>query len=282
MEAVDAGGKSHLPSFSIAGHTVVMTGGTGVLGRQLVAALAQAGANLALIARDTEKVRTLLSETTVPEARLLIVGGDVTDRASLETARDSILDRFSRVDALVNGVGGNLAEATTGPEQNFFRLTEAALRAVIDLNLMGTILPSQVFAEIMARQGEGVVLNITSMNAIRPLTRIPAYSAAKAGVANFTQWLAVHLAQEYSPRIRVNAIAPGFFLTEQNRFLLIESESGDFSARGRTILSHTPMRRFGNPGDLVGTSLWLLSPASAFVTGAIIPIDGGFSAFGGV
>ncbi len=282
MEALDAGEECLLPSFGIAGNTIVMTGGTGVLGRQLVAALARAGANLALIARDPEKARTLLSETTVPAARLLIVAGDVTDRASLEIARDSIIARFSRVDALVNGAGGNRAEATTGPEHSFFQLTEAALRAVIDLNLMGMILPSQVFAEIMARQGEGVVLNITSMNAIRPLTRIPAYSAAKAGVANFTQWLAVHLAQEYSPCIRVNAIAPGFFLTEQNRFLLLDPASGDFSARGQAILSHTPMRRFGNPGDLVGTSLWLLSPASAFVTGAIIPIDGGFSAFGGV
>lgn len=269
-------------AFDMTGRTVVVTGGTGVLGQVLVTALAQAGANLALIVRDTEKPRMLFSPTMLPDERLLVVRGDVNDRASLEVSRKSILQRFSRVDALVNGAGGNQPEATTSPERSFFKLTEDALRAVIDLNLIGTIVPSQIFAEVMAEQGEGVILNITSMNAFRPLTRIPAYSAAKAAVSNFTQWLAVHLAQEYSPRIRVNAIAPGFFLTEQNRFLLTDRESGELTPRGQAIQAHTPMGRFGQPGDLVGTLLWLLSPASAFVTGAIIPIDGGFSAFGGV
>ena len=269
-------------AFDITGRTVVVTGGTGVLGQALVTALAQAGANLALIVRDVEKPRALFSSATLPDERLLVVSGDVTERGSLETARGRILERFSRVDALVNGAGGNRPDATTSPERSFFELTEDALRAVIDLNLMGTIVPSQIFAETMAEQGEGVIVNITSMNAFRPLTRIPAYSAAKAAVSNFTQWLAVYLAQEYSPRIRVNAIAPGFFLTEQNRFLLTERESGDLTPRGAAIQAHTPMGRFGEPGDLVGTLLWLLSPASAFVTGVIIPVDGGFSAFSGV
>jgi NAD(P)-dependent dehydrogenase (short-subunit alcohol dehydrogenase family) len=153
---------------------------------------------------------------------------------------------------------------------------------VFDLNIIGTILPSQVFGKRMAQQGEGVIINISSMNAIRPLTRIPAYSAAKAGVSNFTQWLAVHMAQEYSPKIRVNGIAPGFFLTDQNRYLLTDAASGELTARGRTIIQHTPMGRFGSPEDLLGTLLWLLSPASAFVSGVVIPVDGGFSAFGGV
>jgi len=143
-------------------------------------------------------------------------------------------------------------------------------------------LPSQVFGKIMAEQGYGNILNVSSMNAFRPLTRIPAYSAAKAGVSNFTQWLAVHLAQEYSPRIRVNAIAPGFFLTNQNRFLLTDKESGELTARGKTIIAHTPMARFGEPEDLLGAVLWLLSPASGFVTGTVVPIDGGFSAYSGV
>jgi NAD(P)-dependent dehydrogenase (short-subunit alcohol dehydrogenase family) len=166
--------------------------------------------------------------------------------------------------------------------RSFFDLPTAALRWVFDLNLLGTILPCQAFGRHMADRGEGVILNISSMNAFRPLTRIPAYSAGKAGVSNFTQWLAVHMAQEYSPRIRVNAIAPGFFLTKQNEFLLVDKESGGWTPRGRAIISHTPMGRFGKPEDLLGTVLWLLSPAAAFVTGIVVPIDGGFSAFSGV
>jgi NAD(P)-dependent dehydrogenase (short-subunit alcohol dehydrogenase family) len=186
------------------------------------------------------------------------------------------------VDILINGAGGNKPAATTNPEQPFFDLPVDALRWVFDLNLMGTILSSQVFGKLMAGQKSGVILNISSMNAFRPLTRIAAYSAAKAGVANFTQWLAVHMAQEYSPDIRVNAVAPGFFLTDQNRFLLTKKETGVLTPRGQSIINHTPMGRFGAPDDLVGTVLWLLSPASAFVTGIVVPVDGGFSAFSGV
>jgi NAD(P)-dependent dehydrogenase (short-subunit alcohol dehydrogenase family) len=183
---------------------------------------------------------------------------------------------------LINGAGGNKPQATTNQDLKFFDLPADAFRWVFDLNMLGTILPTQVFAKMMAVQGSGIILNISSMNAFRPLTRIPAYSAAKAGVSNFTQWLAVHMAQEYSPAIRVNAIAPGFFLTEQNRFLLTDKETGELTARGQTIIQHTRMGRFGTPDDLVGTVLWLVSPASAFVTGIVVPIDGGFSAFSGV
>jgi NAD(P)-dependent dehydrogenase (short-subunit alcohol dehydrogenase family) len=157
-----------------------------------------------------------------------------------------------------------------------------AFRWVFELNMLGTILPSQVFGKLMAERGEGVILNISSMNALRPLTRVPAYSAAKAGVSNFTQWLAVHMAQEYSPRIRVNAVAPGFFLTRQNKFLLTDEKTGELTARGKAIIAHTPMGRFGQPEDLFGAILWLLSPASGFVTGVILPIDGGFSVYSGV
>jgi NAD(P)-dependent dehydrogenase (short-subunit alcohol dehydrogenase family) len=192
-----------------------------------------------------------------------------------------VLANFGRVDILINGAGGNKSQATTNPEQSFFDLPADALRWVFDLNLMGTILPSQVFGKIMAEQKSGVILNISSMNAFRPLTRIAAYSAAKAGVSNFTQWLAVHMAQTYSPHIRVNAIAPGFFVGEQNRRLLL-NDDGSLTPRGQSIISHTPMARFGNPDDLLGTILWLVSPASAFVTGTVIPVDGGFSAFSGV
>jgi NAD(P)-dependent dehydrogenase (short-subunit alcohol dehydrogenase family) len=186
------------------------------------------------------------------------------------------------VDILINAAGGNYPTGTTSPDLSFFDLPLDALRYISDLNLLGTVLPCQVFGRGMAERGEGVILNVSSMNAFRPLTRIPAYSAAKAAVSNFTQWLAVHMAQNYSPRIRVNAIAPGFFITEQNRFLLTDKETGDFSARGKSVIAHTPMNRFGTPEDLLGATMWLISPASAFVTGAVIPIDGGFSAFSGV
>jgi hypothetical protein len=183
---------------------------------------------------------------------------------------------------LINGAGGNSPIATTGPDQPFFELPADALRFVCELNIIGTILPSQVFGRYMAGQGEGVILNISSMNALRPLTKIPAYSAAKAAVSNFTQWLAVHMAQEYSHTIRVNAIAPGFFLTLQNKFLLTDEATGELTPRGQSIIGHTPMGRFGDPEDLLGPVLWLLSPASAFVTGVVVPIDGGFSAYSGV
>jgi NAD(P)-dependent dehydrogenase (short-subunit alcohol dehydrogenase family) len=186
------------------------------------------------------------------------------------------------VDILINGAGGNSPLATTRADLSFFELPENAINWVIELNLKGTIMACQVFGRIMAQQKQGIILNISSMNAFRPLTRIPVYSAAKAAVSNFTQWLAVHMAQEYSPEIRVNAIAPGFFLTDQNRYLLVDKETGNLSPRGQTIIEHTPLKRFGNPDDLVGTVHWLLSPASSFITGIIVPIDGGFSAFSGV
>jgi NAD(P)-dependent dehydrogenase (short-subunit alcohol dehydrogenase family) len=208
---------------------------------------------------------------------------DVLDKTSLEAARDAALSRFGRVDILINGAGGNKQQASTSADLSFFDLPYEALRWVFDLNLLGTLLPSQVFGKSMVEQDEGSVLNISSMNAFRPLTRTPAYAAAKAGVSNFTQWLAVHMGQEYSPNIRVNAIAPGFFLTEQNRFLLTDDATGSLTPRGETIVKHTPMGRFGGPEDLIGTVVWLLSPAaSSFVTGIVVPVDGGFNAFSGV
>jgi NAD(P)-dependent dehydrogenase (short-subunit alcohol dehydrogenase family) len=207
---------------------------------------------------------------------------DVMDRAALERARAAILRHFSAIDILINAAGGNRPAATTSGERAFFDLDPQAIEEVFSLNFTGTLLASQVFGKSLVAQGHGSIVNITSMNALRPLTRIPAYSAAKAAVANFTQWLAVHMAREYSARIRVNALAPGFFLTEQNRFLLTEQETGAMTARGQAILDHTPMGRFGTPEDLVGTLLWLVSPASRFVTGTVIPVDGGFSAYSGV
>jgi NAD(P)-dependent dehydrogenase (short-subunit alcohol dehydrogenase family) len=267
--------------YDFTGRTVVFTGGTGVLGRVMVSALVGCGANVALLARNRDKAESLTKEMT-GAGRMFVVDGDATKRDELERAAGEIVAEFGRVDCLVNGAGGNDPQATTRPDLSFFDLPEEALRFVFELNLLGTIFPSQVFGRLMAERGEGVILNVSSMSAFRPLTRVVTYSAAKAGVNSFTQWLAVHLAHEYSPRIRVNAIAPGFFLTEQNRFLLTDEATGTLTARGQSIIDHTPMRRFGEPEDLLGTMLWLLSPASAFVTGIVVPVDGGFSAFGGV
>ena len=266
-------------NFSIQDQVAVVTGGTGILCAEMCRALAQAGAKVAVLGHRRAPAEALAAELGQAAIGLAC---DVLDQASLATASQKVLDTFGRIDILINGAGGNQPGAITNPAQPFFDLPEAAVQRVFDLNFMGTLLPCQVFGKSMAQQKSGVILNISSMNAIRPLTRTPAYSAAKAAVSNFTGWLAVHMAQEYSPLIRVNAIAPGFFLTEQNRFLLTDPASGDLSARGQAILAHTPQGRFGAPADLLGTMLWLVSPAAGFVTGIVVPVDGGFSAFSGV
>ena len=268
--------------FNLTGQVVAVTGGTGILGSELVCGLAAAGASVVILDRNLDPVPGLMERLGPAACNALAVQGDVLSLDSLQQAAQAVIGRFGRIDALINGAGGNRPQATTNKETPFFDLPADALRWVIDLNLMGTVLPSQVFGKLMATRGEGTILNISSMNAFRPLTRIPAYSASKAGVSNFTQWLAVHMAQEYSPRIRVNAIAPGFFQTTQNEYLLTDPATGQLTARGQSIIAHTPMARFGKPEDLLGTVLWLLSPAAAFVTGIVVPIDGGFSAFSGV
>jgi NAD(P)-dependent dehydrogenase (short-subunit alcohol dehydrogenase family) len=237
---------------------------------------------VAIISRQPAAAERLIQRIESTGGRAVAVYGDVCQAETIAKASEEIIKTFGRIDGLLNGAGGNNPRATTNPEQSFFQLSQEALEWVVNLNLMGTILPSQIFGKYIAEQKSGVILNVTSMNAFRPLTRIPAYSAAKAAVSNFTQWLAVHIAQEYSPSIRVNAIAPGFFLTEQNRFLLTDKATGELTPRGKKIIEHTPMGRFGKPEDLLGAVLWLLSPASEFVTGIVVPVDGGFSAYSGV
>ncbi len=268
--------------YDFTGQTVVITGGAGVLGSDIALALANCGAQLAILDLRLEQGQALLERLGRHAENAALFHVDVLKMESVQNAAREVLTRFGKVDCLINAAGGNQPQATTNPDHRFFDLPTEALRWVFDLNLLGTIIPCQIFGRIMAERSSGIILNVSSMNAFRPLTRIPAYSAAKAGVSNFTQWLAVHMAHEYSPRIRVNAIAPGFFLTDQNRFLLKDRETGDLTARGKSILAHTPMARFGDPEDLIGAVLWLLSPASAFVTGTILPIDGGFSAYSGV
>jgi NAD(P)-dependent dehydrogenase (short-subunit alcohol dehydrogenase family) len=267
--------------YDFTGRVIVITGGTGVLCGAMAKALVGCGANVAILARSVEKGEALLAEISGP-GRAIIVAGDVLKPETLRQAAINVMKEFGRIDALINGAGGNNPQATTRPDLTFFDLPEEAFRYVFDLNMLGTILPCQIFGRQMADAGEGVILNVSSMSAVRPLTRVVGYSAAKAGINNFTQWLAVHLAQQYSPRLRVNAIAPGFFITEQNRSLLTNPATGELTERGQSIIAHTPMGRFGDADDLLGAVLWLLSPASAFVTGIVVPVDGGFSAFGGV
>ncbi len=268
--------------YDFSGRTVAITGGAGILGGEMACALVGCGANVAILDRDPALADRLMDRLGCGPGCAVVVYANVLKKETLVKAEETISAEFGQVDMLINAAGGNSPRATTSAELSFFDLPEEALKFVFELNIVGTILPCQAVGRKMAERGAGVILNISSMNAFQPLTRIPAYSAAKAGVSNFTQWLAVHMAQEYSPHIRVNAIAPGFFSTKQNRFLLMDEETGELTPRGRTILDHTPMGRFGAPQDLLGTVLWLLSPASAFVTGIVVPVDGGFSAFSGV
>ena len=268
--------------FGIKNQVAVVTGAGGILCSEMAKALSECGAKVAILDLRPDAAEKCAAAIRTGGGEVMAVECNVLDRASVEKACDKIIAQWGRVDILINGAGGNKKEATTSPDLTFFDLPADALRFVFDLNLIGTLLPSQIFGRQMAKQKAGCILNVSSMNAFRPLTKIPGYSAAKAGVSNFTQWLAVHLAQNYSTNIRVNAIAPGFFLTDQNRFLLTDEKTGELTDRGKTIIAHTPLGRFGQPGDLISTLVWLVGPGAKFMTGVVVPVDGGFSAFSGV
>jgi NAD(P)-dependent dehydrogenase (short-subunit alcohol dehydrogenase family) len=267
--------------FDLSGKTAVVTGGAGVLCSAMCKALAQNGVKVAILDLFEDKAQTIADEIIADGGQAIAVGADVLDKVSLLAAEKEVIDAFGKIDILINGAGGNKAEATTNAERSFFDIPKDALQWVFNLNFLGTALASQVFGRNMTENKQGIILNISSMTAISPLTRVMAYGGAKAAVSNFTQWLAVHMAQEYSPNIRVNALAPGFFIGQQNRALLLNDDE-TLTARGQTIIDHTPMDRFGNPEDLLGTMLWLVTDASCFVTGIVVPVDGGFSACSGV
>jgi NAD(P)-dependent dehydrogenase (short-subunit alcohol dehydrogenase family) len=269
-------------NFSVKDKCIVITGGAGVLCGAIAEDLARGGAKICIADYDEMRANTLAKKITAEGGFALPVRINVLDKKEVQDAFSCALESMGRIDALINGAGGNKKEATATDQLKFFDLPSEALRGVFDLNFLGTFLPCQVFGKYFAEQKQGNILNVSSMNAFRPLTKICGYSAAKAAVSNFTQWLAVHMCQNYSIDIRVNAIAPGFFLTEQNRFLLTDEKTGQLTPRGKTIQDHTPMGRFGSPEDLCGAVQWLLSDASKFVTGVIVPVDGGFSAFSGV
>ncbi|MBZ0303907.1 MAG: SDR family oxidoreductase [Anaerolineae bacterium] len=270
-------------SIDLTGKVAVVTGGSGVLGTSFCQGLAQAGASVVVMGTTLEKAQKAVESITASGGTALALAANVLDKAALEAAYEAIIAEYGTVDILLNCAGGNKPEAMTAPDnsRSFFDLPEDALQWVFNLNFMGSLLPSQVFARPMAEKGEGVIINISSMSADRPLTRVVAYGAAKAAIDNFTQWMAVYMAKEYSPNIRVNAIAPGFFITTQN-VRIVTNEDGSFTPRGQLIVDNTPMGRFGKPEELVGTLLWLVSDGAKFVTGTIIPVDGGFSAFAGV
>jgi NAD(P)-dependent dehydrogenase (short-subunit alcohol dehydrogenase family) len=282
--------------FALDGKVAVITGAAGVLYSAISKALAEVGVRLAILDVREDAAKAVADEIAGAGGDALGLACDVLERESIETARDAVLKRYGQVDILINGAGGNHPKATATEELPFFDIPPDAMRWVFELNCIGTLLPCQVFGKYLAERREGTILNTSSMCAFSPLTKVVAYSAAKAAVSNFTQWLAVHMSRNYSPNIRVNAIAPGFFHTIQNHKLLyatdndydedVDPATGEckavISERGNTILRHTPMGRFGVPGDLIGTVVWLLSPASRFVHGIVVPIDGGFSAFSGV
>jgi len=273
------------------GKVCVITGGAGVIGISLIKALASVGTKVAIVDLNEDLAKEIAAELSKEfNAEIIGVKANVLDKESLESAKLIINTQLGPIDLLINGAGGNSPQATTQIEQledtdlsnlekSFYGLQMEGFDKVFALNFKGTVLPSMVFTKDMLEKKSGVVLNISSMNSYHPLTKIPAYSAAKASVNNFTEWLAVHLAKV---GIRVNAVAPGFFITNQNRFLVIDEKTGEYSARGNKIVTNTPMAKFGDPDDLQGAALYLLSDLSAFVTGIVIPVDGGFNAYSGV
>ncbi|NLL47162.1 MAG: SDR family oxidoreductase [Firmicutes bacterium] len=267
--------------FDLAGKTALVTGGSGVLCGEMARALGRAGANVVVMARRLQGVERVVREIRAEGGVALPLACDVLDEDGLEVAREEILKQFGGLDILVNGAGGNRPEATTSQERTFFDLDTAGVRGVFDLNFLGSLLPAKVFGELLVQKGEGSIVNISSAASFHPMTRVVAYAGAKAAINNFTEWLAVYMAQEFSSRIRVNALAPGFFLAEQNHDLLIRPD-GTLTERGQKIIDHTPMGRFGEARDLVGALLWLVSGASRFVTGTVVVVDGGFNAYSGV
>jgi NAD(P)-dependent dehydrogenase (short-subunit alcohol dehydrogenase family) len=267
--------------FSLAGQVAVVTGGTGVLGGMMARGLARAGAAVGVLGRRREQAEALAAAIEAEGGRAVALVADVLDRGRLEASRAEVLERWGRLDILVNGAGGNMPGATLAPGRSFFDLPVEGLEPVIALNLQGTLLPSQVFGAPMAAAGRGCIVNISSMAAQRALTRVVGYGAAKAAVENATRWLAVELARTCGAGLRVNAIAPGFFVGEQNRALLL-NDDGSLTPRGQTIVDHTPAGRFGQPEELLSTLIWLCGPGASFVNGVVVAVDGGFGAFSGV
>lgn len=271
----------HEVNFDISGQVAVITGAGGVICGVMAREMAKKGAKVALLDLFVENAQKIADEINASGGDAIAVKANVLDRASLEEARDAVVAKYGHIDILINGAGGNKKQATVSPELDFFHLDTEAFKWVFDLNVTGAVLTTMVFGELLAKQGTGNVINIASMATYHPLTNTVAYCGAKAAVANFTEWMATHFNQNYSKNIRVNAIAPGFLLTTQNKFLM-QNEDGTPTDRGQRVLNKTPMGRYGDPEEMAGPVIWLCSEAASFVNGAVIPVDGGFSAFWGI
>lgn len=267
--------------FSLSGKTAVITGGSGILCGAIAKGMAERGAKVGILGRTPDKVQAMVAEIEAAGGEALPLVADVLDTAALQAACDLVLAKWGKIDILVNGAGGNIPGAAIPPAENFFMHPFQNLQKVFALNFDGTVLPTMIFGKPMADAKSGSIINISSMTAQQAVTRVPGYSTAKAAVDCFTRWLAVEVALKFGDGIRVNAIAPGFFITDQNRRLLT-NEDGSFTDRGASVIRNTPTQRFGEPEELVGTAIWLSSAASKFVTGTVIPVDGGFSAWSGV
>lgn len=264
--------------FSVKDKVVVITGGTGVLGRCIAAYLADEGAKVVILGRRQAEGDAIVKEIADRAGEAMFIAADVMNVEAVQAACDAVMASYGRVDALLNAAGGNQAGATIHPDKTFLDIDVEAFEKVLGVNLVGTVIPSQVFMRPMVAAGKGAIVNFSSMAAFRPLTRVMGYAAAKAGISNFTQFLATEVATKFSPGIRVNAIAPGFFLTNQNRALLTNPD-GSLTQRGADVIRQTPFKRFGRPEELCGTIQYLISDASAFVTGTVAIVDGGFNAF---
>ena len=268
-------------SFSLKNKVIVVTGGTGILGNSFVNGIADAGGAVGILGRNQQVAEERAAAINNNGGQAIALVADVLDEASLKAAKETLLNKFGRLDGLVNGAGGNMPEGVLQPDQDIFSMNLDGMKKVLEVNLWGTLLPTQVFGEAIAQTGKGSIVNISSMNSKRAITKVLGYNMGKAAVDCYNQWFAVELANRYGDAIRMNALAPGFFLTEQNRGLLTRPEGG-YTDRGEKVITQTPFKRFGNPNELVGALVWLLSDASAFVTGSMICVDGGFSIFGGV
>lgn len=267
--------------FNIKDKVIVITGGYGVLGGSVAKYLAQNSAKVVIIGRNEAKGEAFVSEITAENGDALFVCGDVVDKSQMESAKEVIIEKYGKIDCLINAAGGNMPGATIGPTANIFDLSVSDMSKVIDLNFMGTIIPTIVFGEVIAKSGCGSIINFSSMSSQSVITRVVGYSASKAAIDNFTRWMSVEMAKKFGEGVRVNAIAPGFFLTEQNRTLLTNPD-GSYTPRAEDIVRNTPFGRMGRADELHGTIHWLMSNAASFVTGTVIPVDGGFSIFSGV
>ena len=268
--------------YGLDGQVAIVTGGTGVLGGEMARGLARAGAKVAVLGRRVEQAERVAKEiTALGGGEAMPLPADVGNAQQLSDARDLLLDRWGRIDILLNAAGGNVPAATIPDDKTIFDLEIPAFEQVLSLNLTGTVRPSLIFGQAMTKQGAGSIVNVSSMTSQRVVTRVVGYSAGKAAVESFTKWMAVEVARKFGEGLRVNAIAPGFFIGEQNRALLLAPD-GQLTERGRKIVDHTPTGRYGEPSELVSTLLWLCGPGARFVTGVVVPVDGGFSIFSGV